>query len=853
MKKVFKLKTAAIFPLSRPVEAEINVPGSKSYSIRALMISALCKNNFKIHNLLESEDTKAMQNCIEALQAKRIDIEAEESGLTARFMTALACITPGTQIISGKPSLQKRPVKDLVNALRGLGANIEYMDKDGFLPLKVISSELTGNSITIFGGVSSQYVSALLLIAPLLKNGLTINIKGNLVSKPYIDMTIEAMDHFGVKVNNVFNYAHLTVESSNYKPNDFIVESDYSSAGYFFAIAALTKSKIAVDNLSYVSKQADRKFLATVGEIGAKIDTVRSSITAEGKSLRSGVFHVEDFPDQAMTLAVLCAFAEGKSVIKGIKSLRVKETERVKALENELAKMGIETSSTNDSLTIYGGKPHGATIDTYGDHRIAMAFAVAGTKLSGVEIMNPGVVGKTFPGFWEELGKITKVAFKEKEYSNILLIGMRGSGKTTVGKILAEKLGKKFIDMDVYIQEKHGRTVRDMVLENGWEYFRKLESEACTRLSQEKNVVISSGGGIVLDQTNMELFEENSVKVLLRAEPAVLSARIRSDASRPELTTQPTLLGELDEVWQKRKNKYYKNADFIIDTSKDSPDVISGEILTKLDLQELKLCLVIGDPVEHSLSPEIHNLGYELLGIEDEFKYDVKRVRTDEIADFISQVKSQNIRGVSVTIPHKEPILPYLDEVDPVARKIGAVNTIVNENGKLVGYNTDWLGVIKPLKKLVNLKGKSVAVFGAGGTARAFVYGLVEAGCDVTIYNRTVEKAKEIADKFGCKYADLKDAKAINKADIICNTTSVGMSEDKSPLDASLIKPSMIVFDAVYSPLETKLLKEARSKGAKTISGLEMLLEQAFAQFKLFTGKEALEDEIRKRLMEKLK
>ncbi len=560
------LDIISVSPLDKPVETTVKVPGSKSYSLRALLISTLCENKFEIKNLLDSEDTVAMQNCLMALKNNDTKLDANESGLTARFMTALACISPGVQTITGAASLQKRPIKDLVDALRQLGANIEYLGKDGFLPLKIISSEPTEYKVTLKGDVSSQYLSALMLIAPKLEKGLVIEVKGKQISKPYIDMTIDIMGYFGVKVKND-NYQRYEIKPQKYQAKDYEVEDDYSSAAYFFAINALTNSKTKVKGLNPDSKQGDKKFvdLLTGGKLPANINA-------------------EDFPDQAMTLAALAAFTEGVTTIDGIASLRIKETERVVAVQNELAKMGIETSATKDSLTILGGKPKNALINPYGDHRIAMSFAVAGTKIPGMRIMNPAVVNKTFPGFWDELAKIATVKRTSKSFSNILLIGMRGGGKTTVGRILAQRLKMDFIDMDLYLEKKHGQKVRDIVLENGWEHFRKLETAACRQLSKHTNSVISSGGGIVLDQANVELFKPDSISILLKADAGILSQRIRTDKNRPELSTQPSLLGELDEVWEKRKDKYYRNADFIIDTSAISPNQAIDEIMEKLEI-----------------------------------------------------------------------------------------------------------------------------------------------------------------------------------------------------------------------------------------------------------------------------
>ena len=266
----------------------------------------------------------------------------------------------------------------------------------------------------------------------------------------------------------------------------------------------------------------------------------------------------------------------------------------------------------------------------------------------------------------------------------------------------------------------------------------------------------------------------------------------------------------------------------------------------------MKVCMVIGDPVRHSLSPVMHNAGYKALGIDNEYKYTAKRVKPEDLEQFMRDVREQDIVGVSCTIPHKEAVIPYVDKIDETAKKIGAVNTIVNKNGTLYGYNSDWIGAVEPLKKLRPLKGARVAVMGAGGAGKAFVYGLSKSGAKVTIYNRTAEKAKPLAIQFGCEVLDFDDQARVADAEIICNTTPVGMNSDKSPMNPSYLHRGQIVYDTIYSPLHTRLLKDAKSKGAKTIAGSEMLLYQGFVQFKLFTGRDAPEEAMRKELLKNL-
>lgn len=268
----------------------------------------------------------------------------------------------------------------------------------------------------------------------------------------------------------------------------------------------------------------------------------------------------------------------------------------------------------------------------------------------------------------------------------------------------------------------------------------------------------------------------------------------------------------------------------------------------------VKLCMIIGDPIAHSLSPRIHNAAYKALGIDGQYDYAARQIKPAELAGFMQEVRDCGIRGVSCTAPHKVAIMEYLNEIDATARKIGAVNTVVNDNGRLTGYNTDWLGVVLPLEKLTGLQGKNIALLGAGGAARSIAYGMTERGAKLTVYNRTLEKAWELAEEFGGKGASLDDPAAIKNADIIINATSVGMAPDNegTPLPKEYMRTGQIVFDSIYVPYDTKLLIEAHEQGAQVVHGTEMLLQQGVAQFKLYTGYDAPEDVMRLALQEAL-
>lgn len=264
------------------------------------------------------------------------------------------------------------------------------------------------------------------------------------------------------------------------------------------------------------------------------------------------------------------------------------------------------------------------------------------------------------------------------------------------------------------------------------------------------------------------------------------------------------------------------------------------------------ICVIIGDPVEHSLSPAMHNAAYEALGIDDEFVFVAAHVKVEDVKEVVQAVRVMNIRGLTCTIPHKIEVMKYLDEIDSIAEKIGAVNTVVNENGRLKGYNTDWQGTVIPLENVMgSLKGKSVALIGAGGAARAMAYGVIERGAKLSIYNRTKEKAETLANQLSTTvtvfgYDDMH--REIQKHDIILNATNLGMGNliNQTPVPKECIHKGQVVFDAVYSPRETRLLKESSDQGAITIQGIEMLLYQGVSQFELYTRRKAPIEVMRK-------
>lgn len=454
--------------------------------------------------------------------------------------------------------------------------------------------------------------------------------------------------------------------------------------------------------------------------------------------------------------------------------------------------------------------------------------------------------------------------------NRIFLIGFRTTGKSTFGKILANSLGLSFFEMDFLIKEQAGQEL-DQLTKNGsdWVKFREIENEILGELVKVQNAVISCGGGVGVNdvtdkktgktfgQLNRDVLQssKDSLVILLTSTDEDIKKRLYKKFSKkkimPFLTKQniPENEQNLIEIqvkdsmgaYEKRKKLYEELADFEIDTSKfEFPEKLAN------------INVSIGDPIKHSLSPAMHNAGYKALRIENSNLFIPCRVKKENLKQFIEAVKILGINGVSVTLPHKKEVMKYLDEIDETSKKIGAVNTIINEAGKLTGHNTDWIGAISALEKITSLEGKKVAVIGAGGAARAIVFGLSKKGAKAKIFNRTPENAKKLAEEFGAEYGGAGEMWEIRNYEIIINATAVGMGEDQSPVDKDLINKNQIIFDIVYSPKETKLLKNAKEKGAKIIYGYEMLLYQGVEQFKMYTGLDAPVKEMEEALIANL-
>ena len=403
-----------IYSISAPthITGEVILPASKSISNRALAINMLAGNAKTPVNLSDCDDTRVM---LKWLNDRPSTIDIGAAGTAMRFSTALLAVTEGSHIITGSERMKKRPIGILVNALRQLGAQIEYVEDDGFPPLRIIgNNSLEGGIVSLPGNVSSQYISAMLMIGPTLKKGLTLQLTGEIISRPYINMTIAIMHSFGANVQFATDNT-IVVKPGKYNPNDYTVENDWSAASYWYEIIALannTDATIYLPNLYKNSLQGDCKGAEVFRKLG-----VETQYTSNGVTLRKTPISIElleydfvEMPDLAQTFVVTCCMLGVHFHFTGLQSLKIKETDRINALKVEMKKLGYVIEDRNDSELLWQGelcKPmDNCAIDTYEDHRMAMSFAPASMKIGKININDPHVVTKSYPHYWDDLKKV---------------------------------------------------------------------------------------------------------------------------------------------------------------------------------------------------------------------------------------------------------------------------------------------------------------------------------------------------------------------------------------------------------------------------------------------------------------
>ena len=398
------------------IKAEINLPASKSISNRVLVIHSLSEGNATLHNLSDCDDTQVMINALRDMP-EVIDIKA--AGTAMRFMSAYLSVTEGEHVITGTERMKHRPIGVLVDALRRLGADIEYVGEQGYPPLRIRGKQLEGGTLEVPGNISSQYISALLMIGPALRNGLELRLTGDIISRPYIDLTLHVMHEFGCKIE-WSSVDTISVKPQRYDDREYVVENDWSASSYWYEMLALSEDKengIVLPGLRDASRQGDSVVRYLYSLLGVKTafkngdhgQDTKVALTRHFSALTRMDYDFINQPDLAQTFVVTCCALGIPFHFTGLASLKIKETDRIEALKTEMRKLGYVLRDVNDCELEWDGARCEAednpSIDTYEDHRMAMSFAPLAITLGCIRINNPEVVSKSYPNYWDDLRK----------------------------------------------------------------------------------------------------------------------------------------------------------------------------------------------------------------------------------------------------------------------------------------------------------------------------------------------------------------------------------------------------------------------------------------------------------------
>ncbi len=425
------MESLTLQPINK-IQGEVNLPGSKSVSNRALLLAALAKGTTRLTNLLDSDDIRHMLNALTTLGvqyqlsedktecvveglgqpfsvSEPVELFLGNAGTAMRPLAAALCLGEGEYVLTGEPRMKERPIGHLVTALQDAGANIEYLENENYPPLKIVGTGLKSGTVSIDGSISSQFLTAFLMSAPLADGEVRINIEGDLVSKPYIDITLHIMKQFGVDViNNDYQEFVIPAGQHYVAPGDFLVEGDASSASYFLAAAAIKGGEVKVTGIGKNSIQGDIQFADALEKMGAEIEWGEDYVIARAGKLKGIDMDYNHIPDAAMTIATTALFAEGTTAIRNVYNWRVKETDRLSAMATELRKVGAEVEEGEDYIIV---KPvpqlKHAAIDTYDDHRMAMCFSLVALSDTPVTINDPKCTSKTFPDYFDKLKSLS--------------------------------------------------------------------------------------------------------------------------------------------------------------------------------------------------------------------------------------------------------------------------------------------------------------------------------------------------------------------------------------------------------------------------------------------------------------
>lgn len=426
-------ESVEIRPVAGPVSGRVRPPGSKSITNRALVCAALARGSSRLTGALDSDDTQVMVGALKSLgfrlthdaDACTVTIEGcggrlpgtsgdlfiGNSGTTVRFLTAMLAAGRGEFRLHGTPRMHERPIQDLLEALTSLGVDVRSEAGTGCPPVVVRADGLSGGTAEVRSGKSSQFLSGLLMAAPYAKSPLTLVVPDALVSLPYITMTLEVMRSFGVPCHSD-DLRSFPVPQGVYCGRDYAIEPDASAASYFFAAAAITGGRVEVEGLTLDALQGDIRFVEVLAQMGCQVESTAGGIAVVGGPLRGVDVDMNAISDTVQTLAPVALFADGPTTVRGVPHIRHKETDRIHAVAVELRKFGAVVEEFDDGLRITPpARPHAANIDTYDDHRMAMSFALAGLRIPGVVIRDPGCTRKTYPKFFQDLGRLTNTTY----------------------------------------------------------------------------------------------------------------------------------------------------------------------------------------------------------------------------------------------------------------------------------------------------------------------------------------------------------------------------------------------------------------------------------------------------------
>ncbi len=502
-----------------------NPPGSKSLTNRTLILRALSGSKTRVKNLPESDDVRVMQNALKNIREGKTSINVGNSGTASRFLCAAITIMQKKITIDGIEAMRKRPIAELITALINLGAKIIYLGKNGYLPIQITPKKMHGGVIKIPMEKSSQYASSLALIGPFLPGGLTLKITGKRRSESYFQMTLKLLKQWGVRIEQK-NSSKIVIYEGIKPLKEYIIEADMASSSYFHSLAKLHHKKLRFPKRGI---QAEQEFFTIL----KNFETLK---TIDAKNI----------PDTTLTLAVLAPLL-GKSItFTNVNHLQYKESNRLSTLSKELRKIGAKVKTTKNSINITGPRTiiPDAVIETHGDHRIAMAFSLVKSLYPQTTIKNPEVVQKSYPKFWKDFA-----TFHLSLNKNIVLIGMPGSGKTTLGKALAKKWKYQFLDLDDFFEKEYKTTISKFVSTYGWPAFRKNESRLLKNIRPGSRMMIATGGGIIENPESRKKIKKLGNVIYIEHSITTLIEHLKNSKKRPHLEEhKKTTLKELESI-----------------------------------------------------------------------------------------------------------------------------------------------------------------------------------------------------------------------------------------------------------------------------------------------------------------